>query len=809
MIERDYVRTSWENLRNTDTGYLSQLGQEFQAQQSESGCWQLELQRLTLDRSRFSEHECERSQMTFASPIKLLLRQIILAENGDVDDIHEQELYAGETALDTSSGIVLVDGEHRIIRSELGPCMGLAPFERGWCYGNLWGDCLEFTPVAQGVQVRLRLAEDSLSSAWTTQTVARIEKGRKKFTVAEPELRPVILRDDREAALSAAQFCATARLPQDNTAIVAPQTLFERAAGQAWSEADFIRVVAWVRSEQGRDLANSTVAPLRVLGPGLVLARWLRRGLFLSWQHAIGAGDQCSFGTSTRQKRRAEFDWMPCDVWHPKPLSLLLRARLRSDEHTPRCDLVRPIETAELTRSVRVPSHIVAPPSWGIIPEKKGTMAELPFCEQRSDGTILRPDRITVRSIAKALALGGSVPARAPMILARSHAAPVQSELTPVIARLGGTVRTFAKDTRVLVVTEDAIAVEMDGIAQWIERRASRGQDDSLWQETLVASAGITASETVYARTSQAAENTLALGVTVRVGFDARVSDGSIWVSRNSIGDALCARAGREVSAELRDTRYGAQAWTGGDSGEALASVGERISRGGRLASVDVPVPDISLSPEDKLLKAIFGERTEVLEQRVVSWTGPDATIVERTIHSRRGTAETAALFIDRERKTLRLDRRARACEEVEEPFRTALLDAIADERERTLRGDELAPGVLCAVRWLLAWDKPLAIGSILATLTGEQWVVEQMNNQPLLDNSRVVDALLPLSCKERLMDQARATGILHARGDRVSVALSVPWGESWSEAVRSVGLTLDEQAPFAQEFALYLLRLL
>ena len=120
--------------------------------------------------------------------IELTLRQLVFEDSGHIQDIREQALYSGEAALDTTVGTVLIDGAHRIIRSELGPCVGFAPFARGWRCGNIWGDCMEFVPVAQGVQVRVQLAEDSLASAWSRQTVARLGQGRTKVTVAEPKV---------------------------------------------------------------------------------------------------------------------------------------------------------------------------------------------------------------------------------------------------------------------------------------------------------------------------------------------------------------------------------------------------------------------------------------------------------------------------------------------------------------------------------------------------------------------------------------------------------------------------------------------
>jgi hypothetical protein len=220
-----FVSASWAQLVDPATGYLDAVRRELSPAKSPSERWQFDLMSIAFDRPKYSESECERFGLSLAAPIKPTLRQIIFDDRDppSISDVREQEIYSGETLLPTRAGTIIVDGAPRMVRAELGPCVGLAPFERGWRAANLWGDSVEFVIERGCVTITVRLAEDSLPSSWARAPVSFDAPPKARVSFVEPAVAKKVTvksRADVEA------FYELAQIDAPNVAVGAPQTLF-------------------------------------------------------------------------------------------------------------------------------------------------------------------------------------------------------------------------------------------------------------------------------------------------------------------------------------------------------------------------------------------------------------------------------------------------------------------------------------------------------------------------------------------------------------------------------------------------------
>src|SRR5574337_181742 len=89
-----------------------------------SGNASLEFVKYSLLEPKYTVDECHQKGMTYASPIKILVRLIMWdkdAETGaqSIRDIKEQEVYFGEIPLMTDNGSFIINGTERVIVSQL------------------------------------------------------------------------------------------------------------------------------------------------------------------------------------------------------------------------------------------------------------------------------------------------------------------------------------------------------------------------------------------------------------------------------------------------------------------------------------------------------------------------------------------------------------------------------------------------------------------------------------------------------------------------------------------------------------------
>src|SRR5262245_28023375 len=84
----------------------------------------LEFVSYTLDKPKYDVDECRQRGMTFAAPIKVVIRLVVWDTNEEtgsqsIRDVKEQEVYFGEIPLMTENGTFIINGTERVVVSQL------------------------------------------------------------------------------------------------------------------------------------------------------------------------------------------------------------------------------------------------------------------------------------------------------------------------------------------------------------------------------------------------------------------------------------------------------------------------------------------------------------------------------------------------------------------------------------------------------------------------------------------------------------------------------------------------------------------
>src|SRR6201984_2035217 len=84
----------------------------------------LEFVSYNLDKPKYDVDECRQRGMTFAAPIKVVIRLVGWATNEEtgsqsIRDVKEQEVYFGEIPLMTENGTFIINGTERVVVSQL------------------------------------------------------------------------------------------------------------------------------------------------------------------------------------------------------------------------------------------------------------------------------------------------------------------------------------------------------------------------------------------------------------------------------------------------------------------------------------------------------------------------------------------------------------------------------------------------------------------------------------------------------------------------------------------------------------------
>src|SRR6476646_2403554 len=84
----------------------------------------LEFVSYNLDKPKYDVDECRQRGMTFAAPIKVVIRLVVWDTNEEtgsqsIRDVKEQEVYFGEIPLMTDNGTFIINGTERLVVSQL------------------------------------------------------------------------------------------------------------------------------------------------------------------------------------------------------------------------------------------------------------------------------------------------------------------------------------------------------------------------------------------------------------------------------------------------------------------------------------------------------------------------------------------------------------------------------------------------------------------------------------------------------------------------------------------------------------------
>src|ERR1700748_2427441 len=84
----------------------------------------LEFVSYTLDKPKYDADECRQRGMTFAAPIKVIVRLVVWDTNEEtgsqsIRDVKEQEVFFGEIPLMTDNGTFIINGTERVVVSQL------------------------------------------------------------------------------------------------------------------------------------------------------------------------------------------------------------------------------------------------------------------------------------------------------------------------------------------------------------------------------------------------------------------------------------------------------------------------------------------------------------------------------------------------------------------------------------------------------------------------------------------------------------------------------------------------------------------
>src|SRR5882724_10087653 len=212
--------------------------------------------------------------------------------------------------------------------------------------------------------------------------------------------------------------------------------------------------------------------------------------------------------------------------------------------------------------------------------------------------------------------------------------------------------------------------------------------------------------------------------------------------------------------------------------------IGAVVKPGDILVGKVTPKGETTLTPEEKLLRAIFGEKAgDVRDASLYCPPGIEGTIVDVKIFTRKGgekderhkaieasqvfkleknLADEIRILTDERLKRLKLNEKdpllIEKIEEIEEMTSRQIdvLRKITEERKEKLKkGDELPPGVIKLVKVYIAMKRKLSIGDKMAGRHGNKGVIARIvpdEDMPYLPDGTPVEIVLnPLGVPSRM----------------------------------------------------------
>lgn len=393
-----------------------------------------------------------------------------------------------------------------------------------------------------------------------------------------------------------------------------------------------------------------------------------------------------------------------------------------------------------------------------------------------------------------------------------------------IIAKRGGVVQHVDGGRIVVRVNIDEIEGDRDaGIDIYNLIKYTRSnQNTCINQRPCVSLNEVVKAGDVIADGSSTDMGELALGQNMRIAFmpwNGYNYEDSILVSeRVAAKDRLTTIHIEEMSCIARDTKLGPEEITADipNVGEAALSkldeagivyVGAEVVGGDILVGKVTPKGETQLTPEEKLLRAIFGEKaSEVKDSSLRLANGETGTVVDVQIFTREGVEKDkrakeieemhlsqAKKDLDEEysfltqglmhqvrvhlvkngmsqeavdaladdqllKQTLSDDKAQRQLEEFSvrlEAFAQEYKDKFEAEKKKITDGDDLTPGVLKIVKVYVAVKRRIQPGDKLAGRHGNKGVISRINpieDMPYDETGRPVDMVLnPLGVPSRM----------------------------------------------------------
>src|SRR2546422_9161169 len=416
---------------------------------------------------------------------------------------------------------------------------------------------------------------------------------------------------------------------------------------------------------------------------------------------------------------------------------------------------------------------------------------ELVLCRKRDDYPLLPSNRIDFMdvateqlvSIAAALipflehddanrALMGSNMQRQSVPLLFPQAPLVGTGLEEKVARDSGAVIIARRSGTVTRVTADEIIVDAgaNGAAlgdtplarlhQHDRYRVKKfwrtNQDTAINQRPLVQlDQKVTAGE-IIADGAATEGGELALGSNVLVAFmpwyGHNFEDAIVLSERLVKDDVYSSIHIQELELHVRDTKRGREEITReipNVAEESLVDLDERgivrigahVKAGDILVGKITPKGETELSPEEKLLTAIFGEKAkDVKDSSLKVPPGMEGVVIDVKIFSR---IEDQVV------------EKIRAVLEAAQGERAKIEEKSEDQIDKILQPDELPPGVIQLVKVYIAEKRKISVGDKMAGRHGNKGIIARIvpeEDMPFLPDGRPLDIVLnPLGVPSRM----------------------------------------------------------
>ncbi|MBR0573551.1 MULTISPECIES: DNA-directed RNA polymerase subunit beta [Pasteurellaceae] len=392
-----------------------------------------------------------------------------------------------------------------------------------------------------------------------------------------------------------------------------------------------------------------------------------------------------------------------------------------------------------------------------------------------------------------------------------------------VVAKRGGTIQYVDASRIVVKVNEDETIAGESGIDIYNLIKYTRSNQNTCINQIPCVNLGEPVERgEILADGPSTDLGELALGQNIRVAFmpwNGYNFEDSMLVSERVVQeDRFTTIHIQELSCVARDTKLGSEEITADipNVGESALSkldesgivyVGAEVKGGDILVGKVTPKGETQLSPEEKLLRAIFGEKASdvkdsslrvpnsisgtVIDVQVFTRDGvekdkraleieemqlkeakkdlvEELTILEAGLFSRvrnllivSGVSDTELdktqrekwleLTIDDEEKQNQLEQLAEQHEELRKEFERKL----EIKRNKIIQGDDLAPGVLKVVKVYLAVKRHIQPGDKMAGRHGNKGVISKINpveDMPYDENGQPVEIVLnPLGVPSRM----------------------------------------------------------